>query len=31
MAQNLISQVMTDVQRDALLADLTGFSPLGPG
>jgi hypothetical protein len=25
MAQNLISQIMTDVQRDALLADLTGF------
>ncbi len=25
MAQNLISQVMTDVQRDAMLADLTGF------
>jgi len=25
MAQNLISQTMTDVQRDAMLADLTGF------
>lgn len=25
MGQNLISQVMTDVQRDAMLADLTGF------
>lgn len=25
MSQNLISQVMTDVQRDAMLADLTGF------
>ena len=26
MAQNLISQTMTDVQRDALLADLTAFT-----
>lgn len=25
MAQNLISQTMTDVQRDAMLADFTGF------
>lgn len=25
MSQNLISQVMTDVQRDAMFADLTGF------
>jgi hypothetical protein len=25
MAQNLISQVMTDAQRDAMLADLTAF------
>lgn len=26
MAQNLISQTMTDAQRDAMLADLTAFS-----
>jgi hypothetical protein len=39
MAQNLISQTMTDAQRDAMLADLTAFDtkymafkcPLDPG